>query len=189
IGRFAMSAVVELPVGIDRAGVVAVLGAVVDRHEVLRARLVVGGLVVGERGSVDVAGLLSAAGVGADVQGELDVAAGLLDPWAGVMVRFVWFEGVGRLLVVVHHLVVDGVSWRILLPDLAQAWVGLRSGGVAGLEAPVTSVRRWSHALVEDASRGERVAELGWWLSVVEGPDPLLGSRALDPARDTQATV
>ncbi|MER5779990.1 amino acid adenylation domain-containing protein, partial [Streptomyces sp. NPDC002039] len=31
--------------------------------------------------------------------------------------------------------------------------------------------------------------ELGWWLSVVEGPDPLLGSRALDPARDTQATV
>ncbi|WP_159041495.1 condensation domain-containing protein, partial [Streptomyces sp. WM4235] len=32
-------------------------------------------------------------------------------------------------------------------------------------------------------------AELGWWLSVVEGPDPLLGSRALDPARDTQATV
>uniref|UniRef100_UPI001FDF58EE condensation domain-containing protein n=1 Tax=Streptosporangium amethystogenes TaxID=2002 RepID=UPI001FDF58EE len=28
----------------------------------------------------------------------------------------------GRLVVTVHHLAVDGVSWRILLPDLFTAW-------------------------------------------------------------------
>jgi hypothetical protein len=36
-----------------------------------------------------------------------------------------WFDGgagtEGRLLLVLHHLVVDGVSWRVLLADLAQA--------------------------------------------------------------------
>ncbi|MGF0171327.1 condensation domain-containing protein [Streptomyces sp. Marseille-Q5077] len=46
-----------------------------------------------------------------------------LDPDAGVVFRAVWFEP-GRLLLVAHHLVVDGVSWRILLEDLRAAWEG-----------------------------------------------------------------
>ncbi|MBN9747745.1 hypothetical protein DMP23_42765 [Amycolatopsis sp. A1MSW2902] len=47
-----------------------------------------------------------------------------MDPAAGVMVRAVWFgpEGApGRLLLVIHHAVIDGVSWRILFDDLAAA--------------------------------------------------------------------
>ena len=50
-----------------------------------------------------------------------DAARRSLDPAAGAMVRVVWFDAgdaPGRLLLVLHHLVVDGVSWRILLPDL-----------------------------------------------------------------------
>ncbi|MDT0271175.1 hypothetical protein RM844_33395, partial [Streptomyces sp. DSM 44915] len=46
-----------------------------------------------------------------------------LDPGAGVVWGMVWLDrgpGESGLLVwVVHHLVVDGVSWRVLLPDLA----------------------------------------------------------------------
>ncbi|WP_050800097.1 non-ribosomal peptide synthetase [Streptomyces himastatinicus] len=189
VGRFAMSAVVDVPAEVDEAGLVAVLGAVVDRHDVLRSRLVPGGLVVGPRGSVDVAGLVRCVASGGDVQRELDDAAGLLDPAAGVMARFVWLMDERQLLVVLHHLVVDGVSWRVLLPDLAEAWRLIRQGEVAELAAPVTSVRRWAHALVEEAGRRERVAELGVWRSVVEGPDPLLGSRALDPAVDVQSAL
>ncbi|WP_064273319.1 non-ribosomal peptide synthetase [Streptomyces sp. RTd22] len=189
VGRFAMSAVVDVPAGVDETGLVAVLGAVVDRHDVLRSRLVPGGLVVGPRGSVDVAGLVRCVASGGDVQEALDEAAGLLDPAAGVMARFVWLMDESQLLVVLHHLVVDGVSWRVLLPDLAEAWRLIRQGEVAELAAPVTSVRRWSHALVEEAGRRERVAELGVWRSVVEGPDPLLGSRALDPAVDVQSAL
>ena len=43
----------------------------------------------------------------------------------GVMLQAVWFdageEDAGRLLLTIHHLAVDGVSWRILLPDLKAA--------------------------------------------------------------------
>jgi len=62
------------------------------------------------------------------------------------MVQAVWFDAgsqhAGRLLVVVHHLCVDGVSWRILVPELAAAWrrlrVGMSRAGAAGhLVSPV----------------------------------------------------
>jgi aspartate racemase len=50
---------------------------------------------------------------------EAYAAVNRLAPGAGVMMQAVWFDAgdakPGRLLVVVHHLVVDGVSWRILL--------------------------------------------------------------------------
>lgn len=89
------------------------------------------------------------------MQGELDAAASRLDPDTGVMAQFVHLTddtGPGRLLLVLHHLVVDGVSWRILLPDLADAWQHVRDG----LEPPPapasTSLRRWAHALAETAN-------------------------------------
>ncbi|MGJ3561522.1 condensation domain-containing protein [Streptomyces sp. INA 01156] len=47
------------------------------------------------------------------------------------MLRAVWFDAgpdtAGRLLLTVHHLAVDGVSWRILLPDLSAAWDAVRA--------------------------------------------------------------
>ncbi|MBK6016196.1 non-ribosomal peptide synthetase [Streptomyces sp. MBT53] len=190
MGRFAMSAVVDLPAGIDEAGLVATLNAVVDCHDVLRSSLVEGGLEVGPRGSVDAAGLIRRAVSGVGVQGELDAAAGRLDPVAGVMAQFVWFGDEGRLLVVVHHLVVDGVSWRVLLPDLAEAWSRIRKGEASQLSPVGTSVRRWAYALCDEAVRADRVAaELPLWQGVLEGSDPLLGTRALDPAVDVHSTV
>ncbi|NEE10843.1 hypothetical protein G3M58_30835, partial [Streptomyces sp. SID7499] len=49
-------------------------------------------------------------------------AVGELDPHTGRMLRAAFLDpgdgGPGRLLLVAHHLVVDAVSWRILLPDL-----------------------------------------------------------------------
>ena len=38
----------------------------------------------------------------------------------------------GRLLLTIHHLAVDGVSWRILVPDLAAAWAAIGAGRRAG---------------------------------------------------------
>ncbi|MER5556917.1 amino acid adenylation domain-containing protein, partial [Streptomyces sp. NPDC002793] len=79
ISRFAMSTVVELPDGIDEAGLAATLNAVIDRHDTLRSRLADGGLRVGVPGSVDAARLLRRVASGVEVQGELDAAAGRLD--------------------------------------------------------------------------------------------------------------
>jgi amino acid adenylation domain-containing protein/non-ribosomal peptide synthase protein (TIGR01720 family) len=53
----------------------------------------------------------------------------------------------GRLLLVIHHLLVDGVSWRILLGDLEQLYDALERGGRADLGARTTSVRRWAELL------------------------------------------
>ncbi|WP_165975617.1 non-ribosomal peptide synthetase [Actinomadura rubrisoli] len=203
--RFLQAMVLELPEGVDRAGLAATLDAVLDRHDVLRSRLVANGdgalLLVGAAGTVKADHLLRR--VGCDgrwddawrgvLLDELDAAAGRLDPAASVMAQFVWFDpgpgSAGRLLVALHHLVVDGVSWRILMPDLAAAWARVRAGEAPDLPPVGTSMRRWAHALVEEAERPERVAELDLWRSVVEGPDPLLGARRLDRAVDVVSTV
>ncbi|WP_051866635.1 condensation domain-containing protein [Streptomyces griseus] len=206
IGTFSMSTLLELPDGIDAPGLAATLGAVLDRHDLLRSRLVARngehGLVVDPPGALPVGTLIRR--VGCDgrweshawretASSELNAAMRRLDPGAGVMAQFVWFDAgpstSGRLLMVLHHLVVDGVSWRILLPDLAAAWVRVREGVPVELPEVTTSLRRWAHALVEEAASDERVAELAYWQRVLEGPDPAVGNRCPGPAADPVPTV
>ncbi|NUL01705.1 amino acid adenylation domain-containing protein [Streptomyces lunaelactis] len=200
--RFSMSLALELPEGIDQDQLAATLGAVLDRHDILRSRLLTedgGSLHIAAPGTIEVASLVhkvACDGTWDDWQqsaaAELDAATGRLDPAAGVMAQFVWFDaeqGAGRLLVALHHLVVDGVSWRILVPDFAEAWKQIRDGNAPDLPEVGTSVRRWTHALVEEANSPERVAELDLWRAMLDGPDPVLGSRPLDPAVDVRSTV
>ncbi|HEY0640014.1 MAG TPA: condensation domain-containing protein, partial [Pseudonocardiaceae bacterium] len=206
LGPFAMTTGVELPVGIDAAGLAATLTAVLDRHDVLRSRLVTdedgSALVVGDAGSVCAASLVHRVGCDGDWESpawrraaaaELGAAMCRLDPAAGVMLQVVWFDAgpsvAGRAVLVLHHLVVDGVSWRILLPDLAAAWARMQIGAPPELPGVTTSMRRWMHALVEDAVSAHRVAELPFWQRVLDGPDPVLGRRRPDPAVDTMSTL
>jgi nonribosomal peptide synthetase CepB len=115
-----------------------------------------------------------------------------LDPVVGVMLQAVWFDAgqaAGRLLMVAHHLVVDGVSWRILLADLAAAWQAISAGrdpwlGYAGLSFP-----RWARLLGAQSRDPARVAELAAWTAVLEAGEPPLEDRPLDPGRDTVATM
>ena len=202
--RYAMSMVLELPAGIELSGLAATLDAVLDRHDLVRARLVPGDepcMVVPEPGSVRATDLIHRVSCDgrwdepATVDAakiELDAATGRLDPEAGVMAGFVWFapeSGAGKLLVVLHHLVVDGVSWRILMSDLAEAWQQVRSGTTAELPPVGTSARRWASALGSRALTPELAAELPFWRNVLAGPNPPLGTRMFDPAVDVMSTV
>ncbi|MEG3632743.1 amino acid adenylation domain-containing protein [Micromonospora palythoicola] len=195
VGRFCMSAMLTLPEGIDRAGLVATLQAVLDRHDVLRSRLdrAGSGLVMAAVGTVDADVLLRDVVLGdADARVELDAAADRLDPDAGVMAQFVRFTSdtdVDRLLIVLHHLVVDGVSWRILVPDLAAAWQRISGGRPIPPAAVGTSLRRWMCGLADAATSPQRVAELPVWQEILRADEPVLGARPLDPARDVAATV
>ncbi|MCX4904323.1 non-ribosomal peptide synthetase [Streptomyces sp. NBC_00878] len=201
--RFTMAMTVDLPTGMDRDGLARTLSAAFDRHDILRSRRAAGraaGLEVAAPGTTDVHPLIHrVAGDGTwddawrqRAESELRSAASRLDSASGVMAQFVWFDAgtgtPGRLTILLHHLVVDGVSWRILLPDLASAWRQVRDGGTPRLPETATSFRRWAHALAENAT-GERAAELGLWRRLVSGPDPSLGARPFDPAVDTIATV
>ncbi|NKZ09331.1 non-ribosomal peptide synthetase, partial [Actinomadura latina] len=196
-GRYAQWMVLNLPTDIDHAGLVATLGAVIDRHDMWRSRLTGDEkpmLVAGEPGSVDVAALVHRVDCAGEISVELDRALGRLDPVAGVMLQFVWFDpdtrdAGGRLLVVAHHLVVDGVSWRIVVPDFIEGWSAVKAGRAPMLPRVGTSVRRWSAALADEAERPERVAELELWRSMLQAPDPVVGSRRVDPAVDVVSAV
>lgn len=60
-------------------------------------------------------------------------------------------DGSQRLLLVVHHLVVDGVSWRILLEDLQQAYQALATGEMPHLPAKTSSFKVWAERVQEHA--------------------------------------
>ncbi|MFF0190332.1 amino acid adenylation domain-containing protein [Streptomyces sp. NPDC005244] len=203
--RFAMAMALDLPEGIDAGGLAATLDAVLDRHDLLRARLLPDAdepaLHVAAPGTPRAQDLIRR--VACDgrweepallraARQELDDAVARLNPTAGTMADFVWFDpatGTGRLLVVLHHLVVDGVSWRILMSDLAEAWQQVRSGTTPDLPAVGTSARRWAAALKDEALSPRREAELDYWRDLLEAPNPPLGSRPFDPALDVMSTL
>ncbi|WP_194815275.1 non-ribosomal peptide synthetase [Nocardia sp. XZ_19_385] len=197
--RYAQHMILELPPGITELPLRTVLGAVLARHDMLRARLyrdASGGwrMFADPADSVDLDTVLTRlectddpAALGAAV----GAAIGRLDPANGTVVQCVWLERgdrAGRLIVVVHHIAIDGVSWRILIPDLLAAWAQVSAGRRPELPGGGTSMRRWAHSLRAEAHRPERVAEVGRWQQFA-GPDPLFTDRPLDPRIDTAATV
>ncbi|KOV24803.1 hypothetical protein ADK60_23515, partial [Streptomyces sp. XY431] len=198
VDGFAQSVLLRVPAGLRLDDLRAAVGVVVDHHDALRLRLdpagvwglevlSVGGVAVAECvRRVDVAGV-SGVALAELMRVEAVGARERLVPAAGVMVQVVWFDAgpgeQGRLLMVVHHLAVDGVSWRILVPDLASAWEAVVAGREAALPVVGTSVREWARQLREEAGQGRRVAELELWCDVLDGEHvPLAGS--LDPVRD-----
>ncbi|MBF4999582.1 amino acid adenylation domain-containing protein [Nocardia sp. BSTN01] len=200
---FSQSLLLDLPRGIDRAALVATLTAVVNHHDGLRSRLVEDdrgqGIEMLPPGTVDIEACLKRVELADSdaaertITVEIDAAALRLRPLDGVMLQFVWFDRgpdqPGHLGFVAHHLVIDGVSWRILLPDLMAAWSGLRAGNDPALPAVGTSLRRWSHAVLADATSSRRESELGQWLSILDSPGSALGARVLNPAVDVVATI
>jgi len=92
-----------------------------------------------------------------------------LDLADGPLLRAALFDlGTGlraRLLIVIHHLVVDGVSWRILLEDLNTTYRQLERGDAIALPAKTTSYRHWAERLAEHARRAPLERELDFWLA------------------------
>ncbi|MEH1869066.1 MAG: amino acid adenylation domain-containing protein [Nostoc sp.] len=78
-----------------------------------------------------------------------------------------------RLLIVIHHLAVDGISWRILLEDLAGAYKQLDSGNNIELPAKTTSFKDWAIRLQDYAGTQELHRELDYWLHSRSFPVPL----------------
>ncbi|HYO60110.1 non-ribosomal peptide synthetase, partial [Archangium sp.] len=70
----------------------------------------------------------------------------------------------GRLLIVIHHFVVDFVSWRVLLEDLNTAYQQLRLGEEVVLPPKTTSFKTWAERL-EAYAQSSLEEELAWWLA------------------------
>lgn len=102
----------------------------------------------------------------------------------GRLVRAVLFN-LGReqrLLLAIHHMVVDGVSWRILLEDLETVCGQLSEGAHPVLPAKTTSFKHWAEALAEYAQTDAMHAELDIWLHAAErSSEPLPYDHELGP--------
>jgi non-ribosomal peptide synthase protein (TIGR01720 family) len=87
----------------------------------------------------------------------------------GPVIRVVLFsfgpERMSYLLFVVHHLVVDGVSWRILIEDLQSAYVQLTRGEPIQLPLKTSSYKQYAESLIEYARSPALMEEKYYWLS------------------------
>jgi amino acid adenylation domain-containing protein/non-ribosomal peptide synthase protein (TIGR01720 family) len=75
-----------------------------------------------------------------------------------------------KLLIVIHHLVVDGVSWTVLLEDLQTLYTQLSRQKKVELPAKTTSFKSWSEQLSTHAKSDALLAEAPYWLSLGERP-------------------
>ncbi|BBM83126.1 non-ribosomal peptide synthetase [Candidatus Uabimicrobium amorphum] len=75
-------------------------------------------------------------------------------------------DGNERLFITIHHLVVDGVSWRILLADLQSVYQQSIEGQKLSLPKKTSSFKDWSHALLRYAEDETLATHVEYWLSV-----------------------
>ena len=160
VDEFNQTVVAQAPAGVTQDDVVVVLQALLDRHAMLRLRVGDDGaggwsLTVPEVGAVAARDCLHTVEVLSDQ--AVVAARSRLNPAAGVMLAAVWAGSTGQLVLIVHHLAVDGVSWRILLEDLNIGWAQHHSGQPVVLPAGGTSFARWSALLAEHAHAPEVV--------------------------------
>nr|WP_248782875.1 non-ribosomal peptide synthetase [Streptomyces varsoviensis] len=207
LDRFNQSTVLQAPAGMAERDLVTAVQTVLDQHDTLRLKVVTAPapadwtMEVATPGSVraeecvlrvDQHGLGDAAR-GAQYAAEADAARDRLSPADGAVLQVVWFDRgpdePGRLLVMVHHFAVDGVSWRVLVPALADAWRAASAGRDAEPEPVATSFRGWVRRLVEEADQPSRREELEVWRAALGGPDPVIGAGPLDPSLDTYGSA
>ncbi|MFI2428847.1 amino acid adenylation domain-containing protein [Streptomyces sp. NPDC018955] len=174
IDGFVQSVVLNTPADLTADALDEILTAVVRHHDMLRARL-----VRGEPWSFDIPEADRAAAGWQESDRPLDECVALatdgLDPEGGVMLRAVWRRAARQLVLVAHHVVIDGVSWRVLMEDLATAWRQVASGTPVELPPVGTSFRRWTQLL----ERAAFDADSSYHRRPLPGPDLPLGRRAL----------
>ncbi|TWS93706.1 non-ribosomal peptide synthetase, partial [Reyranella sp. CPCC 100927] len=165
---------------VDEAGLERALSALVVRHDALRLRFgrdEAGDWqqrvevseahrllsVVDLRAEGDWVSQLSARGT--RLQAGLDLSQGPLLA-AGL---FLVPGGESRLLLAIHHLAVDGVSWRVLLEDLQEGYGQAVSGRVVTLPPVSTPWSAWSDRLAAHGRSAAVREELTWWRKALSG--------------------
>ncbi|HKV06573.1 MAG TPA: amino acid adenylation domain-containing protein, partial [Thermoanaerobaculia bacterium] len=125
---------------------------------------------------VDLAALPAARQAAARAQAAAQVQEGF-DLARGPLARLVHFSpgtGAGRLVWAIHHLVVDGVSWRVLLEDLETAYAQAARGLAPALPPKTTSYKTWAERLSSHARSGALASELEHWATVARTAAPRL---------------
>lgn len=109
----------------------------------------------------------------------------------GPLARLAFFDlgaRPGRLLLVIHHLAIDGVSWRILLEDVQTVYQQLSAGTPVQLPPKTTSFQQWAYELAAYAGTTAQ-HELAYWRRAVPADVRALPLDRPAPRAQTEATT
>ncbi|WP_328733067.1 non-ribosomal peptide synthase/polyketide synthase [Streptomyces caniferus] len=200
--HFNQSALLELDGIPDPAALHTALAALLEHHDALRMQFTEDGgrwrqqnpppsepdgLLVRH----DLSGLPSDEADTAMEKAADDLHSGF-DIGQGPLLRAALFTGdpdrPAFLLLVAHHLVVDAVSWRILLDDLETAYQQAAAGQTLSLDERTTAFRDWSRGLAAHVADGGLDHELPYWEEAV-APAPLPVDHEADAPSGGSRTV
>ncbi|WP_211234359.1 non-ribosomal peptide synthase/polyketide synthase, partial [Paenibacillus taiwanensis] len=107
---------------------------------------------------------------GAAIESKANQIQSGIDLETGPLVKAGLFHGVDgdHFLLVIHHLVIDGVSWRILLEDIAAGYEQAVKGEAVTLPAKTDSFQLWAEQLAAYANRDAINKERGFWERIVK---------------------
>ncbi|MDR4435229.1 non-ribosomal peptide synthetase [Bacillus tequilensis] len=161
--------------GLDESKLQKVMKKIAEHHDALRMVYVQGdheyeartrGISEGELFTLDVFSLLEENNpaetietIANDIQQSIHLADGPL-----MKLGLFQCQDGDHLLIAIHHLVVDGVSWRILLEDITSAYEQLQNGEALTLPKKTDSYLLWAERLKRYAESPEFEAENQYWL-------------------------
>jgi len=169
--HFTMSTLAELDPDVSIPALETALGAVLARHDALRTRFTRTGDGWRQefRPDAELPALRQVSDV--DISTAAAEARATLRVEGGPLVAPALITAPGqapRLLLVVHHLVVDGVSWRILFDDLETAYRQVVAGQPIDLGPAPVSFLRWADRLAGHSFE----TELPYWTQALDGVVP-----------------
>ncbi|MGK3966667.1 amino acid adenylation domain-containing protein [Sorangium sp. So ce118] len=209
--HFNQAVLLELREPLDPGRLEQAVQALVRHHDALRMRFVAeGGSVRQVSGALDAAVTVSVVDLSAvpapgkahaleaaaaQAQASLSLAQG---PLMRAVLIHLGTGQPGRLLLVIHHLVVDGVSWRILLEDLQTSYAQARAGEPIRLPSKTTSFKAWAERLTAYAQSEAVQSENSFWLApssparlprdVEEGDNTVASARTVEVALGVEET-
>ncbi len=200
--RFTMSQRLALDPGTDLSALRTAADALVRHHPALRTRFhrtedgwrqeVLPGVPDGTVTLHDVTGLDGPA-LETEAARLADEARAALDPAEGRVARVLVLDrgphAPAQLLFTVHHLTVDGVSWRILLGDLETAHRQAAAGHPVELPPATTAYGHWASRLEAHTRSGALDGDLAHWRRTAEAPADLPAGRPGPNTHGTAATV
>ena len=187
LDHFNQVVLLEPSAALDERHLRHALDALARWHDALRLRFRSDGGAVrqnctapGEPVPLDVVDLRSSGAPPSAFEQRADEVQRGLDLARGPLFRAAWFrlDDRERLLLVIHHLAVDGVSWRILLEDLELAYRQSAGGKAIDLGAPTCSFGRWAQAMHAFATNPALAAEAPYWARIDAGGTARLPTRA-----------
>ncbi|MEP6802990.1 MAG: amino acid adenylation domain-containing protein, partial [Flavobacterium sp.] len=109
--------------------------------------------------------------IGTQLQGNLNINSGKLFQVG----HFRMSDG-DRLALIIHHLVIDGISWRILLEDLSNLYDSYQNNNAFSLPLKTDSFKRWASLQQEYAMNDKMQQERLYWEELTKAPIALLPS-------------